>query len=230
MPRVSRRELLGSSARLGLALAGAPWLLAWTAKRVEAGDFAQALVQTPRQTEGPFYPRQLPLDVDNDLLVINNAITPAVGAITHLGGRVLDSNGRAVRNALVEIWQVDDHGIYLHPGSANPDRRDLNFQGFGRFLTSSTGEYYFRTIKPVPYPGRTPHVHFKIRKGDRELLTTQMYIKGHQGNARDGVLQGIRDPVARESVIVDFAPLEGSTLGELAAKFDIVLGPKPAML
>src|SRR5688572_7149125 len=83
----------------------------------ERGVFADALsqrVRTPEQTEGPFFPDKLPLDTDNDLLVINDAITPAVGTITHLGGRILGSNGEPVRNAVVEIWQVDNHGNYLH--------------------------------------------------------------------------------------------------------------------
>ena len=105
--------------------------------------------------------------------------------------------------------------------------RDANFQGFGRFLTGSSGEYYFRTIKPVPYPGRTPHIHFKIKRGSKELLTTQCYIKGHAGNERDFVFRNIRDAKARESVLVDFAPVKESRIGELAARFDIILGLTP---
>ncbi len=105
------------------------------------GAFAEALMRTPRQTEGPFYPNNLPLDTDNDLLVINDAITRAVGEVTHLSGKILDARGEPVRNGVVEIWQVDKNGAYLHPGSANRDRRDANFQGFGRFLTGSSGEY-----------------------------------------------------------------------------------------
>jgi protocatechuate 3,4-dioxygenase beta subunit len=104
----------------------------------------------------------------------------------------------------------------------------LSRQGFGRFTTSSTGEYYFRTIKPVPYPGRTPHIHFKIKRGDRDLLTTQCYVKGHPQNDKDGILRGIRDTRARESVIVDFAPVRGPGIGELLARFDIVLGSTPS--
>jgi protocatechuate 3,4-dioxygenase beta subunit len=191
------------------------------------GAFAQALVETPHQTDGPFYPDTLPRDTDNDLLIINQGITPAVGEITHLSGRVLTRAGEPVRNALVEIWQVDHHGAYLHSGTSNRDRRDANFQGFGRFLTGTTGEYYFRTIKPVPYPGRTPHIHVKVKRGDRELLTTQCYIKGHPQNDKDGVLRGIRDARARESVIVPFTAVPGSAMGESAARFDIVLGVTP---
>lgn len=227
MTTLSRRALLHHGVRLGFAAAALPWLSAWDARRIEAGDFAQELTRTPPQTAGPFYPRTLPLDVDNDLLIVNDAITPAVGTITHLGGRVLDARGNPIRNAVVEIWQVDSHGVYLHPGSAHHGKRDENFQGFGRFLTSASGEYYFRTVKPVPYPGRTPHIHFKIRHGGHELLTTQCYIKGHPGNERDGLLRGIRDERARDSVIVDFTPLPQSRIGEVQATFDIVLGVTP---
>jgi protocatechuate 3,4-dioxygenase beta subunit len=191
------------------------------------GAFADELVRTPRQTEGPFYPDKLPLDTDNDLLIINDRITPAVGTVTHLSGRILDARGEPVRNALVEIWQVDNNAAYLHSGSMNGDKRDKNFQGFGRFLTGSGGEYYFRTIKPVPYPGRTPHIHYAVKLKGRDKFTTQCYIKGEPGNARDGVLRGIRDARQRESVIVDFAPVKGSRIGEVAARFDIVMGFTP---
>src|SRR5712671_5410386 len=78
------------------------------------GAFAEQLLRTPAQTEGPFYPDKLPLDTDNDLIIVNNGITPAVGEITHLNGRILDGRGDPIRNALVEIWQVDNHGVYLH--------------------------------------------------------------------------------------------------------------------
>jgi protocatechuate 3,4-dioxygenase beta subunit len=191
------------------------------------GAFADELVRTPAQTEGPFYPDKLPLDTDNDLLVINDTITPAVGEVTHLTGRILDAKGDPVRNALVEIWQVDHNGSYIHTGDPNRDKHDEHFQGFGRFLTGSTGEYYFRTIKPVPYPGRTPHIHFKVRRGGKELLTTQCYVKGESRNMRDGIYRAIRDKKARESVTIAFEPVESSRAGELAAKFDIILGVTP---
>jgi protocatechuate 3,4-dioxygenase, beta subunit len=223
MNPLSRREILrGGAAGLAL-LAGGPLLRFWTVR----GAFAEELVRTPRQTEGPFYPDKLPLDTDNDLLLINDSITPAVGKVTHLSGRVLDAKGNPARNALVEIWQVDNNGAYLHSESGNRDKRDKNFQGFGRFLTGSKGEYYFRTVKPVPYPGRTPHIHFKVKRGGKELLTTQCYVKGEPGNKRDFILNAIRDAKARASVIVDFAPVKGSRVGELSASFDIVLGLTP---
>src|SRR5438132_12590146 len=89
-----------------------------------AGVFADELVRTPRQTEGPFYPDKLPLDTDNDLLIVNDSITPAVGQVTHLSGKVLDAKGEPVRNALVEIWQVDANAVYIHSRCPNPEDRD----------------------------------------------------------------------------------------------------------
>jgi len=191
------------------------------------GALADELTRTPRQTEGPFYPDTLPLDTDNDLIVLNDSLTPAVGEITYLSGVVRDAKGNPIRNATVEIWQVDHHGAYLHSGSVNRNKRDVNFQGFGRFLTGSTGEYLFRTIKPVPYPGRTPHIHVAVKIPGQPKFTTQCYIKGHPNNERDGILGSIRDPKARESVLVAFEPLPHARAGELAARFDIVLGFTP---
>ena len=191
------------------------------------GAFAEELIRTPSQTEGPFYPDHLPLDTDNDLILLNDSLTPAVGEVTWLSGRILDAKGNPIRNATVEIWQCDAKGVYLHGNSDNAAKRDANFQGFGRFLTGSTGEYLFRTIKPVAYPGRTPHIHFAVKFKGRDKFTTQCYIKGDPQNDQDMVIKGIRDAKARESVIVPFAPVKNSKAGELAAKFDIVMGFTP---
>jgi protocatechuate 3,4-dioxygenase beta subunit len=193
------------------------------------GAFARQLRLTPSQTEGPFYPDKLPLDTDNDLLVVNDAITPAVGEVTWLSGRILDTTGKPVRNATVEIWQCDNNGAYLHSGSDQGDKRDGNFQGFGRFVTGSTGEYLFRTIKPVPYPGRTPHIHFAVKSKGREKFTTQCYVQGHPLNAGDGVWKNVKDTRQRDAITVAFTPLRRSKAGELAARFDLVLGVTPEM-
>jgi protocatechuate 3,4-dioxygenase beta subunit len=211
---LTRRETLRRIAA-GSALFAAP------------GAFAEALLRTPSATEGPFYPDHLPLDTDNDLLVINEATTPAVGSVSYVTGRILDAKGSPLRGALVEIWQCDNNGAYLHSRTGNADKKDKNFQGFGRFMTGSTGEYLFRTIKPVKYPGRCPHIHYKIKYGGKELLTTQLYIKGCADNEKDGIWKSIKDEKARDSVTVDFAPLPGAKAGELAAKFDVVLGFTP---
>lgn len=208
----SRRRLLQS----GLILGGAAW--------ATPGLFAE-MIATPRMTEGPFYPDKLPLDTDNDLIIINEALTPAVGEITHLTGRVLNLKGEPVRNAFVEIWQVDNNAVYINSNDrTNRDKQDKNFQGYGRFLTDAKGQYYFRTIKPVPYPGRTPHIHVAVSRNGHRVLTSQLFVNGHPLNARDGVLRGIRDPLVRETVMCDFKPIENSQLGELAVNFDIVLG------
>ena len=191
------------------------------------GLFAEKLIPTGLMGEGPFYPDKLPLDTDNDLLIINDSITPAVGEITHLTGRILSPTGQAIRNAFVEIWQVDAKGVYLHSGSANKGNADKNFQGYGRFLTDSKGQYYFRTIKPVLYPGRTPHIHIAVSKNGRRIFTSQMLIKGHAGNQKDFLYQAIRDVKQRETVMADFRPIKDSKIGELAANFDIVLGKTP---
>jgi protocatechuate 3,4-dioxygenase beta subunit len=191
-------------------------------------QFAEELARTPRLTEGPFYPDKLPLDTDNDLIIVNKSLTPAVGVVTHLTGRVLDTNGSAIKDAVVEIWQVDGKGVYLHTADSSRRKRDTNFQGFGRCTTTAKGGYRFRTIKPVPYPGRTPHIHVKVKKGRRELVTTQIFINGHPQNNPDMVLGGIRDPFDRELVLVDFKPIKDSKIGELSANFDIVVGLTPS--
>ncbi len=193
------------------------------------GLFAD-LLSSPGLTEGPFYPDHLPLDLDNDLIVINNSTTPAVGTITQLSGRILDTKGEPIKGLTVEIWQCDANEVYLHSRDSGPKKKqqDANFQGFGRFETSSQGEYRFRTIKPVPYPGRpAPHIHFKVKRGDRELLTTQLVIRGHEGNKRDGIFSQAGDAIDQELIQTDFLPIPDSKIGELYAKFDIVLGRTP---
>lgn len=213
----SRRRFLGSMA-FGAVVLGSPRL------------FADELTRTPDQFEGPYYPDRLPLDTDNDLLVVNSDITAAVGAVTHLTGTVRDAKGRPMRNVLVEIWQCDSNGIYLHTGheASNKRPRDGHFQGFGRFLTGSKGEYYFRTIKPVPYSSRTPHIHFKVKKGGDTLLATQCYVKGHPLNRKDGIYQSVKEPALRSALEADYVPIKGSKIGELSATFHIVLGLTPA--
>ncbi len=192
------------------------------------GVFAEELSRrTAWVEEGPFYPPRLPLDTDNDLIIVNDSITPAVGEVTHVSGRLLDGRGDPIRNATIEIWNTDSNGIYL-ADRGNQARYDSHFQGFGRFLTSSSGEYYFRTLKPVPYGGRqAPHIHFKIKQKGQRDWTTQLFVKGFPGNALDGIYARIGDQAARDSVTVEFARVRESRIGELAARFDIVLGVTP---
>lgn len=209
---ITRRNMMCQSAML----AAVPFASA---------TFVRELEKTPRTTEGPFYPDKLPLDTDNDLLIITDSMTSAVGTISHVTGRVLGVDGAPLRNCLVEIWQCDNSGAYLHSGTSNADKRDRNFQGYGRFLTDAEGRYYFRTIKPVPYPGRTPHIHFAISKGRERLLTTQLFVQDDPGNEKDGIYQSLGD--RRQAVTAAFAPLPNSTIGELAAGFEIIVGSTP---
>jgi protocatechuate 3,4-dioxygenase beta subunit len=186
---------------------------------------AATLLRTPAQTAGPFYPRTIPLDADNDLVQVAGRGQPAAGHVTHVMGRILDDRGRPVRGARVEIWQCDAMGYYHHPR----DRRgeiggDPNFQAYGHMTAGDDGAYRFRTIKPVPYPGRTPHIHFAVSGPGFEGWTTQMYVAGEPLNDGDFVLNRVRDSKARARLIVPLDPAPAIEPGALAGTFDIVLG------
>jgi protocatechuate 3,4-dioxygenase beta subunit len=206
-----RRELLIGAAALAVP-AFAPLASAST-----------GLVVTPGQTEGPFYPVTLPPDMDADLVRVQGRAAQAVGQVTHVSGRLLDKRGGVVKGAMVEIWQCDANGIYNHPGDGGQKRRDAAFQGYGRTTVDLEGRYAFRTIRPVAYPGRTPHIHFKVHAPGAGRLTTQMYVAGEAQNARDGVLRSIRDSRARESVIVPLLAAGEIEPGAYKGVFDIVL-------
>jgi protocatechuate 3,4-dioxygenase beta subunit len=197
------------------------------------GAFAQALA-TAVTGDGPYYPDRLPLDTDNDLLIVNDGLTPAVGEIAHFGGRLLAENGAPVRGAVIEIWQSDVNGSYIHTQGRNDGKLDGNFQGYGRFLTDAEGRYYFRTIKPVPYTlqgqFRAPHIHVAVSKAGKRIMATQAMVKGHPANDGDLVTSRIKDPALLETLMVEYRPLPGSTLGELTASFDIRLGVTAAEL
>ncbi len=179
------------------------------------------MLTTPSQTEGPFYPLTLPLDQDNDLVQVEGQGGKALGKVLNLGGRVLGTDGRPAPGLRVEIWQCDANGVYHHPG----DRRgpsDPNFQGFGHTIADEKGGYRFRTIVPVAYPGRTPHIHVKILGSGVDVLTTQMYVAGNPENERDWLYQDLGR--ARELVTVSLEPDDDGD--GMRAMFDIVLGPE----
>jgi protocatechuate 3,4-dioxygenase beta subunit len=212
--RLHRRRLLASGAALA-------------AHATLSRAAGAALLPTPPQSSGPFYPLTLPLDSDNNLVQVSGRAERAAGTILHLAGRVLDRDGRPVPGARIEIWQCDAFGVYHH--SRDPRApADPNFQGFGATTAAADGSYRFRTIEPVPYPGRTPHIHFTLTGPGFERLTTQMYLAGHPLNERDGLYRRIGDPAARAAVTVALAPapeLEPETKQPAKrAMFDIVLG------
>ena len=195
-----------------------------------SNELAEKLTLTPRQTAGPFYPDKLPLDTDNDLIVINNSITAAVGEITQLTGRVLTPAGSPLNNTTVEIWQVDNSGIYMHSKDPNVSKKDSNFQSYGRFLTNSKGEFFFRTIKPVAYKTgifRTPHIHVTVSRKGKKLISTQLYIKNEPLNKKDRIYQSIKNPKARESVTLDYKPFKDNNIQQFKAHVDLVVGFTP---
>ena len=187
--------------------------------------FAATLATTPQQTEGPFYPVSFPTDMDNDLVQVRGQAAQAMGTMLHLQGRVLDSSGRTVPGAMVEIWQCDAQGIYDHPRQPGRERRDQAFQGYGRMLVDAEGRYSFRTLKPVAYPGRTPHIHFKVATAAGSQLTSQFYIAGETQNERDFVYRdAARSPQQRERIEMRLQPAPGLEPGALATSMDIVVG------
>jgi protocatechuate 3,4-dioxygenase, beta subunit len=187
--------------------------------------FAVDQAPTPRQTEGPFYPTGFPADMDNDLVQVRGQQARAMGQVLHLEGRVIGIDGRPLSSTLVEIWQCDAQGVYDHPRQPGRDRRDTAFQGYGRLMADADGKYSFRTLKPVAYPGRTPHIHLKAATGDGRLLTSQFYIAGDPPNERDFVFrEASRDPRQRERIEMRLEPAPGIEAGALATKMDIVIG------
>ncbi|MDF2763716.1 MAG: hypothetical protein K0S81_710 [Rhodospirillales bacterium] len=178
------------------------------------------LIPTPAQSEGPFYPVELPPETDWDLLRMVGA-RPALGTVTYVEGRILDLAGRPVPGTRVEIWQCDATGRYHHPGDARGPV-DEGFQGFGRVVTAEEGAYRFRTIRPVAYPGRTPHIHFAVTAPGARRFITQMYVEGEPGNERDFLLNSVRDAQARAKLIVALTPVAAEP-DALRGRFDIVL-------
>lgn len=211
--RVRRAVVLGGAATAVAAATGSRLALA-------------ELMATPAQMQGPFYPLTLPLDRDNDLVTVSGRAGTAAGVITDVAGRVVDTEGRPVPGATLEIWQVNGHGRYHHPHDDSDAPIDPNFQGFGQTITDAQGAYRFRTVKPVAYPGRAPHIHFSVQVPGRSRFYTQMYLAGAPENDKDFLLRAVRDRRARESLVVALAPSPNPG-SSLAGRFDIVLGRTP---
>lgn len=186
-----------------------------------ASGTVAALIATPRQTAGPFYPETLPLDDDNDLTEVAGRTGKATGIISDVSGRIVDINGRPLRDMRIEIWQCDANGRYRHPRENAARPLDENFQGHGFTTSNAKGQYRFRTIRPVPYPGRTPHIHVAVFPAGEHPFITQLYIAGEERNASDFLYNDIA-PDRRHLVTAKF---EASTTpgADQQAGFDIIL-------
>lgn len=204
LPSISRRRLMLASAA---TLAAPAWLTPALAQT--------NLRPTPSQTEGPFYPVAMPADSDFDLLR-NGNVDYRQGQPAWVEGVVTDTRGTPVSGAVVEIWQCDHAGRYHHPGDGN--RADPAFQGFGQVSVGRDGRYRFRTLRPVQYSSRTPHIHVKVKLDQQSLLTTQLYVAGDPGNERDFLWRRL-DERGRAALTVPFSP--GSD--GLKAEFPIVV-------
>jgi len=217
----SRRDALVIATRMSLATSASAFLSGYS--------WANELTQTAQSSEGPLYPDRMPIDTDNDLLLVNGATVPGAGEILHLSGQIVDAQGNPLRNTFVEIWQCDSMGVYRHSRHEKDSggKFDRNFQGYGRFLTDVNGLYYFRTIKPVPYTfqgaDRAPHIHFAISKNGARIFTTEMSVKGHPHNVKDRIMNRLTDEQLA-TVQVDYESVAGSQLAEAKANFNIAIG------
>lgn len=210
---IDRRIVVGGLAAVPLAIALS------TRPSLAAGS---QLAPTPRQSEGPFYPVDWSGDTDNDLVRMEGAQAEAEGQVVHISGRILDTSGAPIPGALVEIWQTDAHGRYRHPGDRGERPRDPSFQGRGRTKSGEDGTYSFRTVRPVAYSGRTPHIHFAVLTPGGSRLVTQMYLVDEPTNERDPLLRRLREQ-ERDRLLVRLEPAGRIEPGALAGAFDIVM-------
>jgi protocatechuate 3,4-dioxygenase beta subunit len=179
---------------------------------------------------GPAFGTDDVRESDSDL-TIHGAGEP-IGERIIVSGRVLGSDGRPVRSALIEIWQANAAGRYLHRVDQHPAPLDPNFTGGGRVLTDDEGRYRFITIKPGAYPWknhhnawRPQHIHLSVfGSAFTERLVTQMYFPGDPLFAYDPIYQSVRDPKARERMVSAFDLANTKPEWALAYSFDVVLG------
>ena len=177
---------------------------------------------TPSDAEGPFYPVQMPPDTDNDLLHVASRDNIAPGQLAYVRGRVTDPEGNVIDGARVEIWQCDHAGVYDHP--EDPGSFDQSFQGFGAMVTSRDGDYHFRTMRPVPYGQRTPHIHFKVKAKEFKTLTTQLYVREESVRNSADFLYKRHSKAEQQLLTSVFTPLTDKKAGPVTAEFNIVLG------
>jgi len=224
MDRPDNTRLLARRHALA-ALAGLP-----AAAAVPAAAAQVALQPTPHQMLGPFFPRnaqERPRQTDPDLLVVERDRVLSLGQPLYLTGRVLDRRGRPLPRAQVQIWQCDANSVYHHPAGGAESERDRHFQGYGRTLADDDGAFHFRTIRPVTYPGRTPHIHVRVEAAGTLPLVTQLYVEGEAGNERDFLFRRL-SPAERAQLLLKLAPTASAHPLARATRFraaiDLVLG------
>ena len=184
---------------------------------------AEALRATPSNALGPFYPTAKPADSDADLTRVVGRADRAQGTILIVTGRVVDSRGKPIEGALIEVWQANAFGRYHHPSDSDASGPlDPAFQGYGALRSASDGSFRITTIKPPPYGGRTPHIHF-IAAAGRTKLTTQMFFEGEAGNERDSLYRYLSADDRRASTSRYLDTARGLPDGAVAVKWDIVL-------
>ena len=191
-----------------------------------------AFPNTLSEATGPVFGQTILNPLDNDL-TLNHARPgeAALGPRTIVHGRVLDENGRAVPGVLIEFWQANAAGRYLHKKDNYLAPIDPNFGGYGRTLSGEDGSYEFRTIKPGAYPWpnggndwRPAHIHFSIfGSGFSQRLITQMYFEGDPLIRTCPILNAISDPVAIEQLIAPLDMENTVPMDAVAYRFDIVL-------
>lgn len=219
---LKRRHMLTTVAAV-LAVPVAPALNAQPA--------AAPVSRTPQQTLGPFYPRnasERPRDTDADLLTVESGRVLTHGVPIYLSGRILDLRGQPIAGATIEIWQCDANAVYHHPAGGAEADRDPAFQGYGVMQSGPDGKFDFRTIKPVAYPGRTPHIHVRVQAG-RTSLATQLYLPNDPGNARDFLFTRL-SPQEQAALALRLTPTSTAAPHPLAqntqfsAQVELVLG------
>lgn len=185
---------------------------------------SHALRPTPGQILGPYYPVSPNREADADLTRWPGAERRAAGARLEVSGRVTDVFGRPISGALIECWQCDVEGRYRHPDAPEHELVDPDFEGYGRVVTARDGGYAVTALKPVPYPGRAPHLHYRIAASGFAELITQMYIEGDPQNDEDFALLRAGDDAAQALLLVDLLPIAEARPEEAyRGVFDIVL-------
>ena len=175
----------------------------------------EEMAKTPADYEGPFYPVTRQDDIDNDLIHVKGMAGVAQGDILNLSGRVVNTRGEPQAGLVIEIWQTDPQGRYKHPGDSTPGERDPNFQYWGAAVTETDGSYFFKTIVPGAYHPRPAHIHYKVLKDGKLILTSQIYFTKPA--------EGAKAPSLTGQMELQTVALKPTAKGEFEAYFQIII-------